>query len=532
MGKVTRRRFMATSAAVAAGSAMFDSSKVFAAAAGKKIVIHSVPIGNLKVVDPIWTTAYITRNHAYMVWDTLFALDAKNEPQPQMVDRWDVSPDKLTYTFTLRDGLKWHDGAKVMAVDCVASLRRWAAKDGMGNALLSFTSTLDAIDDKSFKLVLKQPVGFVLEGLAKIDSNVPFMMPERLARTDPNTQITEVIGSGPFRFVASEWVPGSKVVYEKFADYIPRKDPPSQAAGGKAVYVDRVESIYMPDAGVALAALASGEVDLDEAPATDLLKLVQGNPDVITAPNDPLGYQLFMVLNHLHPPFDNKEVRQALLWGTKQEEYLVTMAGDASRYEPCGAIFGCGLPNESKAGTEPLFHFDLDKAKSLIKAAGQAGAKVTLMDPTDNELHNAALIAAQTLRSLGFNVDVQAMDWSTLVQRRASKAAPDKGGWNVFVTNGTSTGMANPLTNNFAKNCEQAWYGWPCDPRVVELNKQWVLETDEKERHQIVDELQSVHLESVTYVPLGKYRPAIVYRKELSGIIPGPALFYWNIRKA
>ena len=202
-------------------------------AAAQKKVIRSVPIGSLKIVDPIWTTAYITRNHAYMVWDTLFALDADNVPQPQMVDSWSVSDDKLTYTFKLRDGLKWHDNTPVRAADCVASLKRWAAKDGMGRALWEFTAGIDAIDDRSFKLMLKQPVGFVLDALGKIDSNVPFMMPERIASTDPNTQITEVIGSGPFRFVKEEFVPGGKVVYERFEGYVPRKEPPSQAAGGK-----------------------------------------------------------------------------------------------------------------------------------------------------------------------------------------------------------------------------------------------------------------------------------------------------------
>ena len=226
---------------VAALAALVACVSSGAALAQKKIVIRSVPIGNLKIVDPIWTTAYITRNHAYMVWDTLFSLDADNKPQPQMVDAWSVSDDKLTYTFTLRDGLKWHDGGAVTAADCVQSLKRWGAKDGMGQALMSYTASLAAVDAKTFKLVLKQPIGFVIDALAKIDSNVPFMMPERIAKTDPNEQITEVIGSGPFRFVAEEWVPGSKVVYEKFKDYVPRKEPPSQAAGGKVVYVDRVE---------------------------------------------------------------------------------------------------------------------------------------------------------------------------------------------------------------------------------------------------------------------------------------------------
>jgi peptide/nickel transport system substrate-binding protein len=499
--------------------------------AQKKIVIRSVPIGNLKIVDPIWTTAYITRNHGYMVWDTLFSLDADNKPQPQMVDTWSVSDDRLTYTFTLRNGLKWHDGGPVTATDCVTSLRRWGARDGMGQALTSYTAELSAVDARTFRLVLTQPVNFVIDALAKIDSNVPFMMPERIARTDPNTQITEVIGSGPFRFVAEEWVPGSKVVYEKFKDYVPRTEPPSQAAGGKVVYVDRVESIYMPDHGVAMAALASGELDLHESPATDLLGLVENNPDVVVVPNDKLGYQLFMVLNHLQPPFDSKAVRQAVLWGMKQNEFLMAMAGTPERFRVCAAVYGCGLPNESSAGTEPLLGADPEKAKHMLRQAGAPDPKVVLMDPTDNDLHSAALIAAQSLRRMGFAVEVVAMDWSTLLQRRASKAPPGQGGWNVFVTNSTVTGISNPLINNFVKNCDQAWYGWPCDQRIADLVRQWTFAGDPASRKALIDEIQRVHLENVTYVPLGMYRPAIIHRKELSGIIPAPAIFYWNIRK-
>ena len=293
------RRIIGLASAVGVACAVAAGT---ASAQDDKITVRSIPIGNLKVLDPIWTTAYITRNHAYMVWDTLFATDADGAIQPQMVDSWETSDDGLTWTFTLRDGLKWHDGAPVTAEDCVASIKRWGARDGMGQTLMDFTDSVEAVDDKTFKLVLNEPVGFVLDAFGKIDSNVPFMMPKRIAETDPNEQIEEIIGSGPFRFVADEWVPGSEVVYEKFEDYVPRDEPPSLAAGGKVVHIDRVESVYMPDAGVAMAALGSGEVDLHESPPTELLPMVEGNPDVTLAPNDPLGYQLFMVINHLNPP--------------------------------------------------------------------------------------------------------------------------------------------------------------------------------------------------------------------------------------
>ena len=501
-------------------------------AAAQKKTIRSVPIGSLKIVDPIWTTAYITRNHAYMVWDTLFALDANNVPQPQMVDSWTVSDDKLTYTFKLRQGLKWHDNAPVRAVDCVASVKRWAAKDGMGRALWEFVAGIEAVDDNTFKLVLKQPVGFVLEALGKIDSNVPFMMPERIANTDPNTQITEVVGSGPFRFVKEEFVPGSKVVYEKFEGYVPRKEPASQAAGGKVVKVDRVESTYLPDAAVATAALAKGELDLLESPSDDLMRTVEKNPDIVIEPNDPLGYQLFVVINHLHPPFDKKEARQALMWGIKQTDYLAAIISDPKRYNACPAVFGCGGASESRLGAEALAGFDPAKAKAMLTGSGYDGRPLIVMDPADNSiLHPAALVTAQTLRRMGATVDLQAMDWSTLTQRRASKDPPGQVGWSLFVTNATLTGIGNPLLHTYVKNCEQAWYGWPCDRKIVELTRQWALETDASKRKQITDELQKAHMDNVSYIPLGQYRSIIAYRKELTGLIRAPALFYWNIEK-
>ena len=279
------------------------------ASVAQQKTLKFVPEADLRSLDPIWTTAYITRNYGYMVYDTLFAVNEKFEVKPQMVDKWTLSDDKLTYTFTLRDGLKWHDGQPVKSADCIASVERWTKRDALGQKLAELTDAWTAVDDKTFTLKLKKPFALTLDALAKPSSNVPFIMPERVAKTDAFTQITESIGSGPFKMVKEEWVPGSKVVYEKFKDYVPRKEPPSQAAGGKVVYVDRVESIYIPDHGVAMAALASGELDLHESPATDLLALVESNPDVAVIPNDKLGYQLFMVLNHLQPPFDSKAVR-------------------------------------------------------------------------------------------------------------------------------------------------------------------------------------------------------------------------------
>src|SRR6202140_3317071 len=248
-----------------------------ASAAGKTItaVMHS----DLRILDPGFTGAYITRDHGYMVYDTLLATDSSFKIQPQMAD-WKVSDDKLTYTFTLREGLKWHDGSPVTAEDCVASLKRWSKNETMGQTLMDFTASLEATDDRTITLKLKEPYGLVLESIGKPSSVVPFMMPKRLAETPVGQQIPEQIGSGPFKFVAAEFQPGVKAVYEKNTDYVPRKDPPSWTSGGKVVKVDRVEWLTMADAQTAVNALQSGDIDFMEAPSFDILPVLEANPDL------------------------------------------------------------------------------------------------------------------------------------------------------------------------------------------------------------------------------------------------------------
>jgi peptide/nickel transport system substrate-binding protein len=495
-------------------------------------VLRSVPIGDLRALDPIWTTTYLTRNHAYLVWDTLFALDAEGRPQPQMVEAWESSGDGRIWTFALRDGLLWHDDAPVTAADCVASIRRWGARDGMGRALMSVTETLEAPDARTIRLTLKRPVGFVLEALGKIDSNVPFMMPERLARTDPAQQIAEVVGSGPFRFDRASWVPGVKVVYERFARYRPRAEPPSQAAGGKVAKLDRIESIYTPDAATAANGLITGELDLLESPAPDLVPLLQRARDVVVAPNDPLGYQLFVVFNHLHPPFDKVEARRALMSVIRQTDFMQATVGDRSPSRECAATFGCAAGEGAQFEELGWPRQDLASAQRQFRDSGYDGRPIVVMDPADNAtLHPGALLLADALRRLGVAVDLVAMDWSALVARRASRAAPAAGGWNAFVTNATITGIANPLLNTFVRHCTDAWFGWPCDRRVPELTEAWTFEADPARRQEVLKQLERVHLETATQVPLGQYRSVIAHRRNLRGLINGPALFYWNVEK-
>ena len=503
-------------------------------AAHAEKVLRIVPHANLKNLDPIWTTAYITRNHGYMVYDTLFASDQNLEVHPQMVGSYTVSEDKLTYSFTLRDGLKWHDGAPVKAEDCVASIARWGKRDGMGQKLMDFVGEMKVVDDMTFQLILKEPYGLVIDSLGKLSSNTPFMMPKRLADTDAFTQVAEVVGSGPFKFVKEEWVPGSKVVYVKNEDYIPRSEPPSAAAGGKVVKVDRVEWIYIPDPATAFNALKNGEVDLWETPAPDMLPLMDADPNIETAVIDPLGTQGWLRPNHLHPPFDNPKARQALVHAVNQETYLQAIIGNPALYKVCAAYFICGTPNESDVSTEALLNEDTEMAKKLLAEAGYKGEKIVLMQPTDIPvLSGASLVTAQVLRDIGMDVEVQAMDWSTLTSRRAEKKAPADGGWNIFHTYSTGADVTSPVSNIGISGggVEKAWFGWPTDAKLEELRDAYARETDPARQKAIVDELQIRSFEVVPYVNYGQWFQPVAWRTNLSGLLISPVPFFWNIEK-
>jgi peptide/nickel transport system substrate-binding protein len=519
----------------AAAAALIATAALGAPAWGQSPkVLKFIPQADLRSIDPIWTTAYITRNHGYMVYDTLFAMDKDLVPHPQMVDTYTVSPDKLKYTFVLRDGLKWHDGAPVRSADCIASLKRWTKRDPLGLKLAEFTASMDAVDDKTFTITLKEPFALVLDSLGKLSSNVPFMMPERIANTDAFQQITDPIGSGPFKFVKDEWVPGNKAVYIKNTDYVPRKEAPSFAAGGKVVKFDRVEWLYVPDASTATAALMAGEVDFYEQPPVDLLPVLEKNKDIVVANIDPQGSQGVLRFNFLHPPFNNVKAREALLYLIDQPDYLRAVAGDQKNWKVCHSVFACGTPMSNEAGTEPMKgKRDVAKAKALLKEAGYNGEKVVILSATDQPLvHNQVLMTTEILRQAGVNVDLQANDWGTMITRRASKEPVDKGGWNIFHTWVVAPDTATPVLNNALRaGGANAWFGWPDDPKIEALRDAWVRAPDAAAQKKLAAELQEQSYKFLPYIPTGQFILPSAYRKNLDGVIIAPVTFLWNIEK-
>ncbi len=508
------------------------SGVALAATPGK--TLRLIAQADLRVLDPIWTTATITRNYGYMVYDTLFALDSHFEPQPQMVDRWTVSDDKLTYTFTLRDGLKFDDGQPVKSADCVASLERWSKRNSLGQTVASVLAAYKIIDDKTFAIVLKQPFPLLIDALAKPDSNVPFIMPQRVAETSADQQIKDTTGSGPYKFVKSEWEPGHKVVFVKNPEYVPRKEPPSWAAGGKVARVDRVEWLYIPDPGTALAAFTAGEADWWENPSPDFYPLLARDPDVTLIQGSPFGVAGLLRFNQLLPPFDNEKMRQALLYAVDQSEYMAAVAGDQKYWHTCYSFYSCGGPMASDAGAKPLEGpRDLAKAKELIKEAGYHGEKVVLLDPTDfPTLHALAQVTNDLLRQLGVHVELQAMDWGTLVSRRASKAPIDQGGWNIFLTTFPGIAILDPAVNApLRANGAAAWFGWPNDPIIEKFRDAWIAAPGLAQRKTIAADLQREAFKSVPYIPTGEYSARTAFHKDLVGVDIGPALFMWNVTK-
>ncbi|MDB5654732.1 MAG: extracellular solute-binding protein family 5 [Tardiphaga sp.] len=509
---------------------------LFAAAPADAKTLTVVMHSSLRVLDPIITTAQISRDHGYMIYDTLLALDSDLKVRPQMAD-WKVSDDRLTYTFTLRDGLKWHDGPPVTAEDCVASLRRWGQRDSMGQKLMDFTASLEATDAKTITLRLKEPYGQVLESIAKPSYNVPFMMPKRMAETPADRPVPEQIGSGPFRFVTSEFQPGVKAVYEKNTDYVPRSEPPSWTAGGKVVKVDRVEWVTMPDSQTALSALQSGEIDVFELPPADLIPIMQADKNIEVSSLSAFGSIPFGRMNFLYPPFDNVKLRRAAFLALNEKDVLDAIVGNPKYYKLCGAIFGCGTRLDTDAGSETLVKGSgMAAAKRLLAESNYDGSPVVLMGASDiSILMGQATVAAQLLREAGFKVELVTLDWQTIVGRRAVQRPPKEGGWSMFFSIFGGVDVLDPLVNiaTNGRGRNNGWFGWYEDGEMEKLRDDFSRAVSADEQKRIARDIQIRAYDQVAYIPFGYFDVPSAWRKSVKGLLPGAAIpVFWNVEKA
>ena len=497
---------------------------------GQQKVIRIAPQSNLTVLDPHFTTATVTRSHGYMVYDTLFGTDTSSRVQPQMVDKWTVSADRKTWTFTLRAGLEFHDGQPVASEDVIASLERWSKKDSLGQRLAAATERWEVVDSRTFRLLLKEPFGMVLEALGKPGANVPFILPKRIAVTSADKQIEDATGSGPYIFKRDEWKPGSLAVYVKNSKYRPRGEPPSGTAGGKRVFVDRVEWQILRDAQTQVNALVAGEIDLVEQPAHEHYPALRTNPD-ITVHDNKSGAQVVLRFNHLHPPFNDARIRRAALVALSPEPFLKAQYVSPDLYRLCASLYTCGLPYETKAGMEGLLRGDIKRARELLKDAGYDGTPIVILQPTDlATIAKLPTVAAQQLRQAGFKVDLLAMDWNALLSRRAKKDAPSQGGWSIFMTTLNGLDVANPVVSlPMNASCDKAWPGWPCDPALEKLREDFLHAATEADRRKVAESAQLRALEIGTHAALGEYFQPVATRKNITGLLNAPVYVYWNL---
>jgi len=495
--------------------------------------VTAVMQAGLRVMDPVFSTAFLTRDHGYMIYDTLLGMDENFEVQPQMAD-WKVSDDDLRYTFTLRDDLRWHNGEPVTSADCIASIKRWMSIDNTGLVLEEQVEEIVALSDQQFEIHLKQPTGLLLSGLAKLSSRPAFMMPEDIAATPATESVKELIGSGPFVFEKDEFRPGIKVVYSKNEAYVPREEPASWTAGGKQVNVDRVEWVTMPDAMTGINALQNHEIDFLQQVPLDLIPVLENDDSVVVDTIDELGNWTYFRFNHLYPPFDNKRLREAAMLAVDQSQVLKALTGSDEYSQLCATTFGCGNKYESDYRKDDVIKPNIEAAQAILEEEDYDGTEVVVLHPTDMDtVSPQPLVIADGLRKAGFNVKLKTMDWQSVVMQQSNQDAPEDGGWNIFATYATLAASGDPFGNTtLAANGKKAWAGWPDVPEIEELRKTFAVTTDEDERRDIAYKINELAIDNGVVVPLGQFTIPAAYSPALSDVPHAPVTVFWSMKKS
>ena len=502
-------------------------------------VVRAVMNGDLRSVDPLWTIVPQTRNHAYMVYDTLFGIDENRVPQPQMVDHWTVSDDKRVYRFKLRPRLAFSDGAPVTSADVLASLKRWMQIDPGGQFIARFLSAMEPDGADGFVFRLREPFPQLLYAIGRVSAVPTFIYPARIVDGLPVSKaFTDPTGSGPFIMKRDEWVAGSKVVYVKNPGYVPREEPASSIAGGKRVFVDRVEWVNIPDPGTQVSALKTGEIDFIQYAPPDLTEDLRHTTGVVVKPTWPVGTQGMMRLNWTNPPMDKQGVRVAIQNFVHQPDMIMAVMGDMKGGQVCGAMAMCGSPMGNETGAEMLLSNEpeevrLRRGMTMMRDAGYNGEPIVIMDATDQVMqHNATLVLAEAMRKAGVTVDLQTIDWAALTARRTIRG-PGPNGWHIFLTTGGQIGSENPAFSMQAPaNCEKAFPGWACDEEYEALRMAWLQEADPAKAKALAVEIQRRAMKVGVAIPYGQYLLPAAWRETLEGVVQVPEhVVFWGMRK-
>jgi peptide/nickel transport system substrate-binding protein len=522
-----KRRQFVSRAAAAIGAASLSRPALLRAATAT--TLKFVPYADLALLDPN-VSAFVTRNHCLMVFDTLFALDAAGNAQPQMLAGYTTEDDCKTWQLTLRDGLTFHDGTKVLARDAVASLRRWGVVDAFGQALLEATDELSAPSDNVIQFRLKRPFPLLPQALAKPSAPMAVVMPERLAQTPPRTLLTEIIGSGPYRYLPDQRVPGARNVYAKFDAYQPRAGVASFCAGPRIAHFDRVEWLTTPDPATQAAALQRGEVDWVEQPVMDLVPSLRRDRNLTVEVVETTGLIGVLRFNFLHPPFDNPAIRRAALQAVNQRDFMAAVAGEAGPdvINDHVGYFSPSSPYASDAGMQNFSAKpDLAKLKDAVVEAGYQGEKVAFLGATDVARISAICqVGADMLSKIGLNVDYIATDWGTVVQRMQRKQPIAEGGWSIFGLMWGGYDWYSPAGDAMLRgNGPNAWAGWPTLPKMESLRDQWLHAPDMPTQNALARDIQLQAFTDVPCLPLGLYYQPVAYRNDLTDMMKGLILF-------
>ena len=496
-------------------------------------LLRVIPHADLTSLDPVFASIVITREYGLMVYETLFAWDSKLQPKPQMVSGWTTSPDQLAWRFTLRDGQKFHDGQPVTTADVIASLKRWMSRDPVGAKLAAVLASLDPVDAKSFDLKLTRPYPALLFSIGSGIGQIPVIMREKDLQGDPTQRIATAIGSGPYKFNQAARISGALSVFDRNPDYVPRAEPPDGLSGGRIAKAERIEWKVIPEPATAAAALQSGEVDIWEQPALDLLPLISKNPGIRIQKLTDLSNTTMLRPNSLFPPFNNPKARLALAYIIDQNDVMAAAFGDQKNWEGCNSFYVCHGPFGTVAGAEELKP-NLARAKQLLAEAGYKGEK--LYFPSTREIAWIGLMAevvADEMKRAGMDVELIWGDWGTTSGRQSSRDQPStRNGWNLFVTGASGPTMHHPLTNlgtNMA--CDgKNFAGWPCDEASEKLRAAF-LDADEAARPAALDRLHRHLAEAQPYRVLGQYDQPVALRSNVTGLLTSPVIVYWNIDK-
>lgn len=526
------RRAVLHAAAAMGATASLRPAAVHAQSARER-TLRVAPLTALASVDTVFNTSLVTTNHGYAAYDTLFGFTADRRITPQMAAGHVVEDDGRTYVITLREGLKFHNGEPVRAQDAIQSLKRWAGRETFGQTVAKFVADWGVADDRTLRIKLTQPIPIFLEAIARGSASVPFIIPEHVARTDPFTQVTDATGSGPYRFVREEFVPGQMAVYARNRDYIPAPGAPDWTSGGKIAHFERVEWQALPEQATAAAALRAGQIDWYEQVQPDLVPQLRRHPDIRIGNANPSGFNGILRFNHLQAPFNNQAIRRAVLMAVSQPDYMQALTGgDPASSINCRSMFPCGTPHGADTGTRQM-PGDLAAARAALRSAGYDGTKVVVISPADvPTIHPMGEVTADLLKRLGMNVEFAAMDWATLVARRASREPTDKGGWSIFHTWAPSSILGSPVEHFPMRGLgARGWAGWFADEQIEALTANWITAPNPAARAEVADAIQARAFETVPFIPCGQFQIRTAYRRSLTGMVEGGAAFMWNIRR-